>query len=153
MSDYDVYSRYLVRSVSHIFKNFLDDREVEEVYETQCDGNYSQVAVEFKGSMVGEIIINLPPGTLRGITKKFVQKNDSRVINRSKRDVAGELANLITGTFANQLQYADHYLRLSAPEHDEDPLTVKALYDNINLSFQSLYGGFDIDLYFRDADE
>ncbi|NCN23688.1 MAG: hypothetical protein GW921_06060, partial [Gallionella sp.] len=73
-------------------------------------------------------------------------------IQKNSGDVAGELANLITASFANQLQYADHDILLTPPEFNEDPISMKALYENINLSFQSSFGGFDIDLYFREND-
>lgn len=152
MSDQDLYSRYLVRSVNHIFKNFLGDKGIEEIYETQCHNEDSWVAVEFDGSMEGEIIINLPDPTLKEITRKFINRNDARSINASKPDVAGELANLITGTFANQLQYVDHDINLSPPEFTEDPISIKTLYNNINLSFSSSFGGFDVDLYFKEEE-
>jgi len=32
MNEYDRYSRYLVRSVNHIFKHFLDDTSIEDVF-------------------------------------------------------------------------------------------------------------------------
>ena len=60
MIDTDRYSRYLVRSVNHIFKNFLGDTSVEEVYETQSRAKDPLVVVEINGTMKGEIIINLP---------------------------------------------------------------------------------------------
>lgn len=150
MNSYDQYSRYLVRSVNHIFKHFLDDTSIEEVYETQSSAKDHKVAVEIQGSLCGEIVINLPKQTLDMITKKFINKTDSRSVKRSIGDVAGELANLITGTLANQLQYADHEIRLSPPEFNDDPIAMKALYENINISFSSQYGGFDVDFYFKE---
>ncbi len=150
MSDHERFSRLLTRSVTHIFKNFLEDSIIEEVYESQSGNSKHQVAVEFTGTLKGEIVINLPKDTLNEITKKFIQSNDARSIKTSYSDVAGELANLITGTFANQLQYAEHDLRLQAPEFNEDPIEIKTLYENINLSFNSSYGGFDVDIYFKE---
>lgn len=149
MNDYDRYSRYLVRSVNHIFKHFLDDTSIEEVFETQSGEKDPLVAVEIGGTLKGEIIINLPKKTLDLITMKFINSRDARAIRKSYGDVAGELANLITGTFANQMQYLEHNIKVNAPEFNDDPITVKALYENINLSFSSKYGGFDIDFYFR----
>jgi CheY-specific phosphatase CheX len=151
MSNYERYSKYLIRSVNHIFKHFLDDASIEEVYETQSSKKDHRVAVEIQGSICGEIVINLPKQTLDMITKKFINRSDARSIRRSHGDVAGELANLITGTLANQLQYADHEIRLSPPEFNDDPIAIKALYENINISFNSQYGGFDIDFYFKEA--
>jgi CheY-specific phosphatase CheX len=149
MSDYDRYSKYLVRSVNHIFKNFLDDTTIEEVYETQSRVKDPLVVVEINGTMKGEIIINLPKRTLDQITVKFVNSNDAKTIKKYYGDVAGELANLITGTFANQMQFLKHDIKLNAPEFNDDPISVKALYENINLSFSSKYGGFDIDFYYK----
>ncbi len=150
---YDLYSRYLLRSVNHIFKNFLGDTDIEEVYEAQAAVKDPRVAVEITGTLKGEIIINLPQKTLNFITKKFIGNSDSKEIKKYHSDVAGELANLITGTFANQLQYTDHDIILSPPSFNEDNLAVKALYENINLSFLSSFGGFDVDLYFREMME
>ena len=151
MSSYERYSKYLTRSVNHIFKNFLGDSSIEEVFETQAKGNDPCVAVEIQGTIRGEIVINLPKKTLDLITRKFINKTDTRAIRRSHGDVAGELANLITGTLANQLQYAKHEIRLSPPEYNDDPIDIKALYENINLSFSSVYGGFDVDFYYKNG--
>lgn len=153
MSSYDLYSKYIVRSVNHIFKKFLEDENIVEVYETQADEDDPKVAVEIDGTIMGEIVINLPENTLNLITKKFINKSDKRSIKKSIGDVAGELANLITGTFANQLQYREHNIRLSPPEFNDDPILIKALYDNINISFDSSYGGFDVDLYYKEGIE
>lgn len=150
MGDYDRYSKYLVRSVNHIFKHFLDDTSIEEVYETQSRIKDPLVVVEINGTMKGEIIINLPKKTLDLITGKFVNSSDAKTIKKYHGDVAGELANLITGTFANQMQFLKHDIKLNAPEFNDDPLLVKTLYENINLSFNSKYGGFDIDFYYKE---
>ena len=121
MSDYDRYSKYLVRSVNHIFKHFLDDTSIEEVYETQSRIKDPLVVVEINGTMKGEIIINLPKKTLDLITRKFVNSSDAKTIRKYHGDVAGELANLITGTFANQMQFLKHDIKLNAPEFNDDP--------------------------------
>lgn len=149
MSEQDKFSKYLSRSVNHIFKNFLDDNDIEEVYETQIGGNAHQIAVEISGDLSGEVIINLPEKTLNLITKKFLGSASTRKIKDHHGDVAGEIANLITGTFANQLQYTNRNIELNPPEFNDDPISMKALYDNINLSFKSKYGGFDVDFYYR----
>lgn len=149
-SNYDIYSRCIVRSVDHIFKKFLDDQSIQEIYETQAGTKDPQVAVEIDGTISGEIVINLPQKTLDLITRKFINKSDTRVVKQYYGDVAGELANLITGTLANQLQYANHEITLSPPEFNNDPISMKALYDNINLSFSSRFGGFDIDFYYKE---
>jgi CheY-specific phosphatase CheX len=150
MSGYDRYTKYLVRSVNHIFKHFLDDATIEEVFETQSRGKDSLVAVEIDGTIKGEIVINLPKNTLDRITMKFLNTKDAKAIRQYHGDVAGELANMITGTFANQMQFLKHEIKLTAPEFNDDPISVKTLYENINLSFSSKYGGFDIDFYFKE---
>ena len=150
MNNYDRYATYLVRSVGHIFRYFLDDATVEEVFETQARGADPRVAIEISGTLAGEIIINLPRITLDQITMKFINSDNMKIIRKSHGDVAGELANMITGTFANQMQYARHELRLNAPEFNDDPIPMKTLYENINLSFNSRYGGFDIDFYYKE---
>ncbi len=149
MSNYNTYSKVLVKSVSHIFKNFLKDNEITEVFETQCADSDPQVAVEISGSLEGEIVINLPQNTLNKISKCFVSESRKRLTNSFHAEVAGELANLITGTFANLMQYAEHDIILAPPEFNDDPIQIKTLYENVNVSFQSSYGGFDVDLYYR----
>jgi len=153
MSEYDTYSKVIVRSVNHIFTKFLNDEEIEEVYETQSGVKDPWVAVEIGGTLKGEIKINLPRKTLNHITEKFIGSSNARSIKKHGNDVAGELANLITGTVANQLQYIDHDILLSPPEFIDDPISIKALYENVNLSFYSSYGGFDIDFYFKSNEE
>ena len=150
MSSYEDYSRILTKSVSHIFHKFLQDENLSEVYEGQSNGKDPKVAVEISGTLKGEIIINMPQKTLTQISRKFIGDPKAKITKNVSADVAGELANLITGTFANLMQYARHDIRLSPPEFNEDPITMKALYNNVNISFLSSYGGFDIDLYYRD---
>jgi CheY-specific phosphatase CheX len=150
MSSYEAYSKILTKSVSHIFQKFLNDENLEEVYKGQCNGKDPKVAVEISGTLKGEIIINLPQKTLTQISRKFIGDPKARITKNVSADVAGELVNLITGTFANLMQYAKHDIRLSPPEFNDDPITMKALYNNVNLSFESSYGGFDIDLYYRE---
>ncbi len=142
MVDTDRYSKYLVRSVNHIFKHFLDDASVEEVYETQSGSKDPLVVVEINGTMKGEIIINLPKKTLDLITMKFINSDDMKTIRKYHGDVAGELANL--------MQFLKHDIKLNAPEFNDDPISMKTLYENINLSFNSRFGGFDIDFYFKE---
>jgi CheY-specific phosphatase CheX len=152
VEEYKLYSKCIARSVDHIFKNFLSDHSIEEIFETQSGPKDPSVAVEINGTLKGELIINMPESTLIAITKLFIGKSDKVSVKNSFHDVAGELANLITAAFANQLQYANHELLLNAPEFNDDPISVKALYENINLSFNSRFGGFDIDFYYRDPD-
>ncbi len=150
MSNYEIYSKILTKSVSHIFLKFLNDENLDEVYEGQSSEKDPKVAVEISGTLKGEIIINIPQKTLNKISRKFIGDNKAKITKKVSADVAGELANLITGTFANLMQYAKHDLRLAPPEFNEDPITMKALYNNVNISFESSFGGFDIDLYYRD---
>ncbi|HSV97369.1 MAG TPA: chemotaxis protein CheX [Spirochaetota bacterium] len=150
MSNYERYSRFIVRSVDHIFKNFLNDHTIEEVYESQSTEVDRKVAIEIEGTISGELVINLPQKTLGLITRRMVQNDNPRALKKYYNDVAGELANLISGTFANQMQFLNHELRLSPPEVEEDPIALKTFYKNINLSFKSSFGGFDIDLYYKE---
>ncbi len=150
MSNYERYSRFIVRSVDHIFKNFLNDHTIEEVYESQSTEVDRKVAIEIEGTISGELVINLPQKTLGLITRRMVQNDNPRTLKKYYDDVAGELANLISGTFANQMQFLNHEIRLSPPEVEEDPIALKTFYENINLSFKSSFGGFDIDLYYKE---
>ncbi len=150
MSNYRKYSHLIVRSVDHIFKNFLNDTRIEEVFEAQSSGKDSKVAIEIEGTLSGELVFNIPVKTLDLITKKMIPDLTSRAVRQYHHDVAGEIANLISGTFANQLQFLKHEVRLSPPEIDDDPISLKTFYENINLSFKSSFGGFDIDLYYKE---
>ena len=150
MSNYNRYYHCIVRSVDHIFKNFLNDTSIEEVYETQSPKNAHNVTIEIEGTISGELILNFPLKTLNHLTKKFNPAANPRSLKKFHADVAGEIANLITSSFANQLQFIKHDIKVSPPEYDDDSIRIKALYENINVSFSSSFGGFDIDLYYRE---
>ncbi len=152
IDSYDQYSRLIARSVSHIFKNFLKDASIAEILDLQAGDGDPKVSVGLSGSLKGEININFPRETLGRITRFLVGGVSNRTAKKHYEEVAGEIANLITGTFANQLQFLNQDVRLSAPEYNEEPLTTRALFDNINLSFTSSYGGFDVDLFYRHID-
>ncbi|MDA3899939.1 MAG: chemotaxis protein CheX [Spirochaetes bacterium] len=148
------YAKGVENSVKHIFSNFLNDQSVSEVYNSQThkdDSKRQTVWIEIDGSFEGEIVILFPEETLKNLTKHFSPKVRVNALKAAMRDVSGELANQITGTLANQLQYIDHKVRLAPPEFDEDPIQVKAFYDNISISFATSYGGFDIELYYKDG--
>jgi len=149
-SNYNAYSKILTKSVNHIFKKFLNDAQIEEVFESQSGHKDPQVAVEINGTLKGEVVINMPQKTLAQISRFFTGDAGAKLSRTVYADVAGELANMITGTFANLMQYANHDIILSPPEFNEDPIAIKALYDNVNMSFNSSFGGFDVDLYYRD---
>jgi CheY-specific phosphatase CheX len=151
MSNYNIFYKCIVRSVSHIFKHFFKDDLIDEVFNAQASKEDPVVCVELTGALKGEIIINLPVKTLNMLIRQLIPDVKPQAIKKHHADVAGELANLITGTFANQLQYINYNVRLSAPDYNEDPITIKALYDNINVSFLSSFGGFDVDLYYKEA--
>lgn len=150
MSNYQRYSNFIVRSVDHIFKNFLNDPTVEEVFESQASQRDPKIVIEINGTLVGELLFNMPVKTLDLITKQMVPVTGMRSARKYHHDVGGELANLISGTFVNQLQFLRHNVRLSPPEFGEDPITLKTFYENINLSFKSSFGGFDVDLFYKD---
>lgn len=154
MDNYDKYYKCIVRSVDHIFKNFFNDNSIEEVFDDQSSRNDPNVAVEINGTIKGEIIINIPTDTLNMLIKKLIPDigSNPRAMKKHHEDVAGELANMITGTFVNQLQFINHKVKVSPPEFNDDPISMKALYDNINVSFCSSYGGFDVDLYYKEAE-
>lgn len=154
MNSYDRYYNCIVRAVDHIFKNFFNDEAIQEVFKTQSSLEDSKVSVEIDGSLSGEIIVNIPKPTLNLLIKKMIPdvKPNARAMQKHYSDVAGELANMITGTFANQLQFVDQNIKLSPPEFDNDPITIKTLYENINISFDSSFGGFDVDLYYKETD-
>lgn len=150
MSNYRRYSHFITRSVDHIFKNFLNDHSIQEVFETQSTGKNKRISIEIDGTISGELIINIPVKTLDHITKKLVPNANTRELKQYYSDIAGEIANQISGTFANQLQFLKHDVRLAPPEIDDDATTLKTLYENINLSFRSIFGGFDVDLFYKE---
>ena len=154
MNSYDRYYNCIIRSVDHIFKKFFNDDAITEVFESKAEANVAKVSVEIDGSLLGEIILNIPKTTLNLLIKKMIPdaKPTDRSLKKYYSDVAGELANMITGTFANQLQFVEKDIRLSPPEFNNDPITMKALYENINISFNSSFGGFDVDLYYKEND-
>jgi CheY-specific phosphatase CheX len=149
MNNYERYTRILARSVDHIFKHFLYDNDIKEVFTNQSTPNDPRVTIQLDGTMKGELIINFPEQTLHQLTKNFFI-NAKGNIKKYYPDVAGEVANLIAGTFINQLQFIKHNLKPSPPEYNEEHTTLKTLYQNINLSFESRFGSFDLDFYYKD---
>ncbi|HON77341.1 MAG TPA: chemotaxis protein CheX [Spirochaetota bacterium] len=149
MKDYNKYSKLVVRSVNHIFKNFLKDPSIKEILVSQAGDDDPRVSIEIDGSLKGELIICFPGDTLNHITKFFFKGSAARSLKKHYEEVAGEIANLVTGTFANQLQFDNMDVRLSAPEFNDDTKTMRMLYTTVNLSFESGFGGFDVNLYYR----
>ncbi|MDY6934405.1 MAG: chemotaxis protein CheX [Spirochaetota bacterium] len=149
MNNYNRYYRCIVKSVNHIFHNFLQDDSIEEAFESQSTKKSQMVSIEIDGTISGELILNFPIKTINLLTKRFIPNANSRSTKKQRADVAGELANMITSSFANQLQFIKHDIHISAPEFDDDPIQVKALYENVNVSFTSRFGGFDLDLYYK----
>ena len=144
------YAKFLLRSVKYIFKRFLEDENIKEIFEFSGKGRLNRIVIEFSGTMKGEIVIYIPQDTLKQITKKFINTSDEKVLRQYYKDVGGEVVNQITGTFANQMQYEGHDIILTAPEFNNDSILMKALYENINMYFNSSYGFFEVDLYFRE---
>ncbi|MDY6969063.1 MAG: hypothetical protein SVR08_10485 [Spirochaetota bacterium] len=149
MTTYDRYYKCIVRSVDHIFKSFFNDPSIAEVYEIQARNKFHNVSIELDGTLCGELIIRLPNQTLNSFIKKLVPGVESRSLRKYQADVAGEVANLITSSFVNQLQFINHSIILSPPDFNDDPIQLKTLYENINVSFSSDLGGFDVDLYYK----
>ena len=154
MNPYQDYANLMTKSVNHIFQTLLNDQSLREIYDSSLREKEDslKVAVEFKGTLRGEIVILFSKKTLTEIAKVFFSGTSSRVSKKMREDVAGELANLITGTFANQIQYLQHDILLSPPEINNDPIQIKALYDNINVPFESSFGKFEVDLFFKKGD-
>jgi CheY-specific phosphatase CheX len=148
--NYNKYQKCFERSVKHIFTNFLDDKTIDSIVESQSSGKDHKVWIEVEGSFHGVVVISLPLPTLKKITARLYPQLIGKSIKNIVNDITGEIGNMITGTFANQLQYLNHSLVLSPPEFDEDPIPLKTLYENISLSFTSHFGGFDAEIYFKD---
>ncbi len=153
MSNYKVYSNYLAKSVHHIFRNLFADSNIEIVYDSQIDNNMLSVSVDMAGSIKGELILHFPKKTVLSIYHfMYSPKKGARISADALIDVASELSNMITGTFVNQMQFIDHQLDVSPPELlDGQEEYIRTLYENVNLSFRSSYGGFDLDFYFRET--
>lgn len=154
MNSYDRYYNCIVRSVDHIFKNFFNDLAIKEVFKGQSSAKDAKVSVEIDGSLSGEIILTIPADTLNLLVRKMIPdvKPNPRAMQKHYADIAGEVANMITGTFANQLQFVEKDIRLSPPEYNNEQIVMKTLYENINISFESGFGGFDVDLYYKEKD-
>jgi hypothetical protein len=56
MKNYKTYSKLIVRSVNHIFKNFLQDQSVTEIVESKSGRDNQKVSIEIEGSLKGELI-------------------------------------------------------------------------------------------------
>ena len=149
--NYRKYSKCLERSVKHIFTNFLGDASVKTVAEACKKADY-KVWLEIEGSFCGEIFLKFPDGTMKKITEQLYSDVKGKALKQASMDIMGELANMITGTFANQLQFLNHDLILNAPEFENDPIPMKALYENISLTFESDFGLFEAEVFFRNEE-
>lgn len=141
---------WLFRAVDHIFSNFLQDK-VQLVMESSVAGQVLLVSVDLRGSIKGELIYRYSKETIKKAMKHI--SPNKRGTKENLEDVASELSNMITGSFINQLQYADYELRVTPPEIQEgDEEYVRALYESLALSFTSSMGPFDMDLYYREEE-
>lgn len=151
MSNYrKKYNKGLERAVLHIFNNFLLDTSIKEVTEAQAVQKNHLVWIEMSGTFEGEMQITLSDDLVSALVSFFHKNEKVKKTKSVIHDVTGEIANLISGTFVNQLQYIGHDIKVSPPEFEEDPISMKALYDNICLSFSSTLGGFDIEIFYKD---
>ena len=80
MENYDRYSKLIIKSVNYIFKNFLFDNSIKEIYESETTENDPRISIEIDGRIEGEIIINFPTKTLNQITKHFYQKSSQKTL-------------------------------------------------------------------------
>lgn len=148
--NYGKYSKCFERSVRHIFNNFLKDQSIANVVENQATEDDLTVWIEVEGSFRGEVILRIPEKTLTKITVKLNPTLKGAALKKMCFDVLGEIANMITGTYANQLQYLEHEIFLSPPEFETDPISLKTFYENVSFSFVTDFGGFDAEVYFKD---
>jgi CheY-specific phosphatase CheX len=150
-SEYKRYSQCLERSVKHIFTQLFGDPTIDEIFENpSIRGGYT-VILEMDGTLKGALRIQLPKKTLRTLAKKMDSSDSERSIDERAEDVSGEMANLIAGTFANQLQFINHSIRLFPPEFGDDLVGLTTFYENINMVFSSAFGIFSIDLFYKDV--
>ncbi len=151
MKGRSIYEKLLLRSVQHIFKNFLMNDSLQESVETQGKGETFSVSIETEGTLHGELIITMPVSTLDRIAVHLAGPAKGKALEMNRRDIAGETANQISGTFANQMQFAGHSIQVSPPEFNTELIGMKAMFENISFSFTSSFGGFDVDLYYQEV--
>ena len=150
-SEYQQYSLCLERAVKHIFTSLFGDPSVDEVFEAPPIKSAYTVLLEMDGTMKGALKIQLPKKTIRALAQKMFTNSSASQIEEHSEDIAGEMANQIAGTFSNQLQFIKHSIRLFPPEFGEDLVGLTTFYENINMVFESKYGNFEIDLYYKDS--
>jgi CheY-specific phosphatase CheX len=148
--NYRKYNMCLERSVKHIFTNLFNDPTIDEIFEKDRVAGGCTVLIEMDGTLKGALRIRLPHATIRSLTKKINPKLKGAKITEHIEDIAGEMGNLIAGTFANQLQFIDHTIRLFPPEFGDDLVGITTFYDNINMIFESKYGILAIDLFYKE---
>jgi CheY-specific phosphatase CheX len=150
-ANYRKYNQCLERAVKHIFNNLFDDQSIDEVFELPDFTSHCTVTIEIDGSLKGVLRIQLPPKTIKTLTRKFFPGIKTKDEISKVEDVAGEMGNLIAGTLANQLQFINHSIRLFPPEFGDDLVGLTTFYENINMLFNSIYGPFIIDLFYKDT--
>ena len=150
MSSYRKFSQCLERSVKHIFTNLFKDPSIDEIFDREPSDIGKTVMIEMDGTVKGALRIQLPALTIKSLAKTIDPGAKGKHFSETAEDVAGEMGNLIAGTFVNQLQYINHSIRLFPPEFGDDLLGTTALYENVNMTFQSAYGLFMVDLFYKE---
>ena len=149
-TSYHKFSQCLERSVKHIFTNLFEDSTIDETFEENTIQGGCTVLIEMDGTLKGALRIKLPEKTIKSLTKQMFPSAKGKESSAHSEDVAGEMGNLIAGTFANQLQFIKHSIRLYPPEFGDDLVGTTVFYENINMTFASIYGLFMIDLFYKE---
>lgn len=149
---YRKYSQCLERSVKHIFNNLFEDLSIDEIFEKDRISGGITVLIEMDGTLKGALRIRLPDATVKSLTKKMHPTAKSSKNREHMEDIAGEMGNLIAGTFANQLQFIRHSIRLFPPEFGDDLVGITTFYENINMIFESAYGLLAVDLFYKEKE-
>jgi CheY-specific phosphatase CheX len=151
VANYRKYNQCLERAVKHIFNNLFEDKTIDEVFDLSDFTSHCTVTIEIDGTLKGVLRIQLPAKTIKTLTKKFFPGIKAKDEISKVEDVAGEMGNLIAGTLANQLQFINHSIRLFPPEFGDDLVGLTTFYENINMIFDSRYGSFIVDLFYKDT--
>jgi CheY-specific phosphatase CheX len=150
MSNYKKFSQCLERSVKHIFTHLFKDPSIDEIFEKVTIGKGRTVLIEMDGTVKGVLRIQLPDATIKSLAKTIDPDAKGKSAAATAEDVTGEMGNLIAGTLVNQLQYINHSIRLFPPEFGDDLIGTTTLYENVSLTFGSVYGSFIVDLFYKE---
>lgn len=143
------YKEIIKKSVSHIFTTMLQSQSCDQI-DLLLDEDIYSIVITCKGSLQGDFHFTYCKKTIANIVSYFNQKNYDKHNESDLKDIAGEISNLIAGTFVTRLRFNKNDIKISHPQHDKTFQENRRTYKDFNLSYSSDYGDMGISFSFKD---